>query len=174
MNWEAIGAIAELLAAIGVIGSLIYLAFQVRRNTHIQKMTNLRDISTELATTARCTATNPELASLVLRGLADITSLDPVERYRFDSFLYAFLANYERALIDARDGDYPEEQLVPLRVSVVEYLGTHAGRTWWEQRRAWFTSFGQESIDSILSDQTLDSLRAGTDARIQNQIAVSE
>jgi len=34
MNWEAIGAIAELLAAIGVIVALIYLAFQVCRNTH--------------------------------------------------------------------------------------------------------------------------------------------
>ena len=30
MNWDAVGAIAELLGAIGVIGSLIYLATQVR------------------------------------------------------------------------------------------------------------------------------------------------
>ena len=32
MNWDAIGAIAELLGAIGVIASLIYLATQVRQN----------------------------------------------------------------------------------------------------------------------------------------------
>ena len=30
MNWDAIAAIAELLAALGVIGSLVYLAGQVR------------------------------------------------------------------------------------------------------------------------------------------------
>jgi hypothetical protein len=30
MNWEAIGAIAELLGALGVIGSLIYVGNQVR------------------------------------------------------------------------------------------------------------------------------------------------
>jgi hypothetical protein len=29
MNWDAIGAIAELLGAIGVIASLIYLARQI-------------------------------------------------------------------------------------------------------------------------------------------------
>ena len=29
MNWEAIGAVAELLGAIGVIASLIYLATQI-------------------------------------------------------------------------------------------------------------------------------------------------
>jgi hypothetical protein len=30
MNWDAIGAIAELLGAIGVIASLVYLAGQIR------------------------------------------------------------------------------------------------------------------------------------------------
>ena len=37
MNWEAIGAIAELGGAIGVIGSLVYLGFQIRQNSkHIE------------------------------------------------------------------------------------------------------------------------------------------
>jgi hypothetical protein len=31
--WEAIGAIAELVAAFGVIGSLIYLAKQINANS---------------------------------------------------------------------------------------------------------------------------------------------
>ncbi|HEY5646847.1 MAG TPA: hypothetical protein VIS76_12930 [Pseudomonadales bacterium] len=30
MNWEAVGALSEFLGAIGVIGTLIYLASQVR------------------------------------------------------------------------------------------------------------------------------------------------
>jgi hypothetical protein len=33
MNWDAIGAIAELVAAICVISSLVYLASQVRAST---------------------------------------------------------------------------------------------------------------------------------------------
>jgi hypothetical protein len=32
VNWEALGAIANLLAAIGVIATLIYLSIQFRRN----------------------------------------------------------------------------------------------------------------------------------------------
>ena len=32
MNWDAIGAIAELLGAIGVIASLVYLAGQIRQS----------------------------------------------------------------------------------------------------------------------------------------------
>ena len=37
MNWDAIGAIAETLGAIGVITSLVYLAVQIRQNSkHIE------------------------------------------------------------------------------------------------------------------------------------------
>ncbi|MGI9262379.1 MAG: hypothetical protein ACR2QR_10115 [Woeseiaceae bacterium] len=32
MNWDAIGAIAELLAAIGVIGSLVFVGLQVKKS----------------------------------------------------------------------------------------------------------------------------------------------
>ena len=32
MNWDAIGAISELLGAIGVIASLVYLAAQIRHS----------------------------------------------------------------------------------------------------------------------------------------------
>lgn len=33
MNWEALAATAELLGALGVLASLIYLAVQIRQNT---------------------------------------------------------------------------------------------------------------------------------------------
>lgn len=35
MNWDAIGAIGELVGGIAVIGTLIYLASQIRQNTKI-------------------------------------------------------------------------------------------------------------------------------------------
>jgi hypothetical protein len=38
MNWDAVAAIAELLSAIGVIGSLIYVASQVRERTVASKV----------------------------------------------------------------------------------------------------------------------------------------
>ncbi len=33
MNWEALGAIAELIGGLGVIATLAYLAIQIRQNT---------------------------------------------------------------------------------------------------------------------------------------------
>lgn len=33
MNWDALGAIGEMLGAIGVIATLLYLSVQIRQNT---------------------------------------------------------------------------------------------------------------------------------------------
>jgi cation transporter-like permease len=35
MNWDAVAAIAEALAVLGVIASLIYVALQVRQNSKL-------------------------------------------------------------------------------------------------------------------------------------------
>ena len=45
MNWEAIGAIGELLGALAVVVSLLYLAVQIRQNSRIVKGTSVQAIT---------------------------------------------------------------------------------------------------------------------------------
>ena len=37
MDWDAIGAIGEVLGALAVVGSLVYLAIQIRSSTKLAK-----------------------------------------------------------------------------------------------------------------------------------------
>ena len=41
MNWEALGAIGELIGAVAVMATLIYLAIQIRQNTQQQEKNEL-------------------------------------------------------------------------------------------------------------------------------------
>ena len=43
MNWDAIGAISEILAAIVVVITLIYLAKQIRQNSQAVEISAPRD-----------------------------------------------------------------------------------------------------------------------------------
>lgn len=43
MNWEAIGAIGEIIGGSVVIGSLIYLALQIRQNSNLARAAAQRD-----------------------------------------------------------------------------------------------------------------------------------
>ena len=78
MNWEAIGAIGEVVGAFGVIATLGYLAFQIRQNT---KQLTLNELASRVAV-ANASATalrverrsayeSAELAELWLRGMSD-------------------------------------------------------------------------------------------------------
>jgi len=44
MNWEAIAAVAELLGALGVIGSLAYLATQVRSSVNRSRQSAIQSV----------------------------------------------------------------------------------------------------------------------------------
>ena len=45
MNWEAIGAIGELVGAVGVIATLAYLAVQIRQNSQAVRSSTRSDIA---------------------------------------------------------------------------------------------------------------------------------
>ncbi len=44
MNWDAIGAVSEVAAAIGVVVSLVYLAVQIRENTRSSRSATRQSI----------------------------------------------------------------------------------------------------------------------------------
>ena len=50
MNWDALGAIAELLGAIGVIATLLYLGHQIRLSSRAQRAATQHDVLAEFRT----------------------------------------------------------------------------------------------------------------------------
>jgi len=50
MNWEAMGALSQLVAAIGLIPSVVYLAIQVRAQNKAHQRASLDMLTTQWAT----------------------------------------------------------------------------------------------------------------------------
>ena len=78
MNWDAVGAIAELAGAMGVILSLVYLAVQIRQNTGQMERTEraargtaYQDLLTNLQSYLSPVAADAGLAEILRRGLID-------------------------------------------------------------------------------------------------------
>lgn len=75
MNWEIVGAIAEMLGALGVIASLLYLASQLRSNA-VASAVAARLTTTQFMTDFnRDLINNPELYKLWDKGSRDSSSL---------------------------------------------------------------------------------------------------
>lgn len=91
MNWDAIGAVAELIGALGVILSLVYLALQVRQsgsqveqNTAALRSSTYHAIVQAQATFNALILQNENLADLTARGRRDYESLTDDERRLFN------------------------------------------------------------------------------------------
>ena len=69
MTWSDIGVLAELLGAIGVIASLIYLSRQVRQNTRAVRMANAAAGQNNFQQLARFLYEDREGCALILRAM---------------------------------------------------------------------------------------------------------
>jgi hypothetical protein len=105
MSWEAIQAISELVAAGGVILSLIYLAAQVRQNTRSIRTAANQDLMTAFNNAAAVAGQSPHGAR-VYRALlwSDWEALDADEAAAARSLLMQVTRVFEQAYVQRRAG----------------------------------------------------------------------
>ncbi len=158
MNWEAIGAVGEMIGAIGVIVTLGYLAFQIRQNTQQLAQNERTSIAAavNVSTTSyrenrRFIYTSSEVSQIVRNGMKNPHSLDENDRYRFRLVLH----NLVDALWDiysqtVRTG-YSTETWDMLGVKLVERaLSTDGGRWFWSNFGNDYSGDFRAEIDRIL------------------------
>jgi len=83
MDWDAIGAIGELLGAAGVIATLGYLAIQVRQNTRAQSANTEQAKSPSFSGFHSYVAQSETPAHIWDKGFEDEAALTPDEKRRF-------------------------------------------------------------------------------------------
>ncbi len=151
MNWDAVGAIAELLGAIGVIASLLYLAAQIRQNTRNLQAAAFDSSAQTLAEENRAFSLNPEFAELVERGNADYYSLSDLEKRRYRANLTNMFRLFESTFLKQKAGLLPAEQWQGFSIAA-RYMMRRPGwaQCWQEVREIYseeFRSFLDSAVD---------------------------
>ena len=82
MNWDAIGAVGEILGAMAVFLSLVYLASQIRAQNREYRISSVHEI-TEAFRQSLEQLTVPEMAQIYVKGVTNIDELSDWERMSF-------------------------------------------------------------------------------------------
>ncbi len=104
MNWEAAGAIGEILGAVGVIITLAYLSIQIRASTRATQVETADRILARVNESQGRLVESEELTALVRRGARSMESLESDERMRVRLLFFEMLRNSEQAVIFHRQG----------------------------------------------------------------------
>ncbi len=104
MNWDAIGAIEELLGAVGVIASLVYLATQIRQsrdqmsqNTRAMRAETCQLHRTDKEQSMLAALTVPRLSKTVASGMANFEQLNQDDAFQFNFWLHGVMIGFGRA-----------------------------------------------------------------------------
>ena len=76
MNWEMISAIGQMLGAVGVLISIVYLAAQIRNQNKESQRAAMNALTTHWSDLNKRLVENPQMAVLWLRALRSFDDLD--------------------------------------------------------------------------------------------------
>ena len=138
MNWDAIGAVGELVGAAGVILSLIYLGIQIRQNTtSLRAMTNQQLTASSVAVNTAI-GSDADAARAFFLGLTEPDSLDDVQRAQFVFLFQGSLRHLENAYYQHKAGGMDPLIWSGWVESMKGILGSPGGRLWWRSASSRF------------------------------------
>ena len=176
MSWQDLGSLGEMISAIAVVVSLIYLAFQIRQNTsQIDQNTKASraaafDSSITQAMVARqAIFENEDVARIYHEGSIDPDSLSEQDRLRYrltvHNVLWSLWNLQSQAQVGGLAAETWEAQLMILR----RMMFSKGVQWFWSHYRGEFGESFQKEVAEILSDMAEKSDRVQLDKRTSSK-----
>ena len=139
VNWEAISAIGQIVGALAVVISLIYLATEVHSNTRATREASTRWVSDNYTRWIQQISGNPDLSELYYRGIRDFDSLEGAELVRFSALMVeGFRLNEELFYLQLKGRLDPHVWHL-LEAGLLDISGYPGIQAWWRFRSHWFS-----------------------------------
>ena len=154
MDWIALGAIAEIVGAIAVVLTLIYLAYQVRNNTRMAQRASTAEAVSAIMAFNDSLVDNPKVGELFQRGVnLGLENLTDEERVPFTIVMFNLLKTcehlYYQHAVGAMDPDVWEGWDHMIR----GYLTAPGSQEWYQERRLAFSSNFRNYLDNNAPDE---------------------
>ena len=167
-NLESLASLGEIVGAVAVVVSLLYLAVQVRQNTRAQRLENASRILDRTASMQGAVSRDPVTSALFSKGVSDPSKLTPQERIQFTWALYEFFGALEFMFLAAKEKSIPDEIWQRWSSAAAWWLTFPGVQVWWEVRPIPFADSFSTYIESLLDENPTD---AGSTRRYQDFLA---
>ena len=163
MNWEALGAIAEMIGSFAVVATIAYLVVQIRQNTRFAKIDAAQQLRIGMNDVLRGITDNTETLLAYEKGLTDPSSLERSEKIRFDLIVLQMLRVAESLYLLSDDGYLSDESWESTLSSLLIVLRSRGGQQSWQRQRQNMSASFRSHLDSRLQPEADPEMKRGHD-----------
>ncbi len=135
MSVQDWGAIGELISAIAVLITLVYLTKQIRHGNRSAENDSRHLVLSNFFEKAFVIAQDSQLRQTMRAALVDYESLGDDEKNAMDMFQMFFWGNLHQALILRDDKLLDDESFRIIATAFVGSINTPGGIAWWESTK---------------------------------------
>ena len=152
MNWEAIGAVGEIIGALAVVISLLYLAVQIRAQVAQARLTAFHEMANQFREVTALFA-SPDISDVFVRANKDFDSMSDAELLRLIVLTTNLFRAWEEAFLEMRNGHLEVKSWEALSRDYTQVMGSPSfGRIWQMRKQNYDPSFC-EHVNALESQE---------------------
>lgn len=154
MNLTDLANIGQVIGAIAVVISLIYVALQIRQNTNAVRAATAQSVHEHFANWYTTFASDPSLSGVVVNGLKDYGSLSETDRARLVAIFMAFLSYSQNAFLKWRQGLLAPSLWLGWEQVIMNLVCAPGGKAFWKERSYLFGEEFRRYVEDDLLKRT--------------------
>lgn len=159
MNWEAIGAISEIIGAIAVVASLVYLATQIRQSTKVAQSATRQAVAESAQRLGQDLIDNTGMAEILVKHIRG-EELSAVEEMRLQARCYRDMRHWENIHYQMSEGLMSEEQWHGFRKNLQILFEIKAYRDYWEHESELYSESFRKEVEAVIETPDDFAIRA--------------
>jgi hypothetical protein len=160
MSLEQLGLIANIVGAIAIVITLVYLAIQIKDNARSSRSAAVTDATTAMQAFYQELGSNPATSKLFLDAVTNPDALSKQDQFQFVMLMHSCFLGFQRSFFLAREGTLD----VALRDSIgtaMQAVNRSPGmHLYWRQRKAYFQPEFVEWVEGLLAREPLNDMDA--------------
>ncbi len=171
MNWEAIGAIGEVVGASAVFISLLYLALQIRNSRRSDQIVAAAGAASAVHDWIGLIVRDETLYELYRRGLTDYESLSRSEKGRYSLILFQLLRGAETGWVQLQMGLVDAGYWAGVEETLSFVFRTTGGTRFLAKSSRFFRADFCDAVQKILAEaDSTENISHDTDAGNQKSV----
>ena len=160
MNWEAIGAVGELVGAIAVIATLIYLAIQIKNGARAVRSSAVTDATTALQAFYQELGTNQQTSELYLKGMTNYDSLSEQAQLQWLMLMHSAFIGFQRGFYLSQEGTLDNALRDSIATGIIATSHLPGLQAYWRQRKAFFQPEFVDWVEGLRDRESLTDMDA--------------